>query len=224
MSTNTRGQKGESLVKKSLSKIKEYHRILNDITFVNEKSEMTHQIDHILIHPHGVFVIETKNYYGTIISNTGEPFWIKDIKGEKTRISNPLKQNKSHAVMVNRILEKKYEVIPVVVFVKNNAPYIGDENVINLKDLKLFIDSYPYKELLEKEQINLIYKTLKSNKSDVSKKEHIQNIEYLKQIREEIKSEIAYAIESGTCPRCDHKMINKGFEYRCSNCDFKFKL
>ena len=224
MSTNTRGQKGESLVKKSLSKIKEYHRILNDITFVNEKSEMTHQIDHILIHPHGVFVIETKNYYGTIISNTGEPFWIKDIKGEKTRISNPLKQNKSHAVMVNRILEKKYEVIPVVVFVKNNAPYIGDENVINLKDLRLFIDSYPYKELLEKEQIDIIYKTLKSNKSDVSKKEHIQNIEYLKQIREEIKSEIAYAIESGSCPRCDHKMINKGFEYHCSNCDFKFKL
>ena len=71
MSTNTRGQKGESLVKKNLSKIKEYHHLLNDITFVNEKSEMTHQVDHILIHPHGVFVIETKNYYGTIICNTG---------------------------------------------------------------------------------------------------------------------------------------------------------
>ena len=48
MSTKTRGEKGESLVKKSLLKIKEYHRILNDVTFVNEKSEMTHQIDHIL--------------------------------------------------------------------------------------------------------------------------------------------------------------------------------
>ena len=131
MSTKTRGEKGESLVKKNLSKIKEHHRILNDITFVNEKSEMTHQIDHILIHPHGVFVIETKNYYGTIYSNTGEPFWIKEIKGERTRISNPLKQNKSHTTIVNRALEKKYDVIPVVVFVKNNAPYMGDENVIN---------------------------------------------------------------------------------------------
>lgn len=224
MSTNTRGQKGESLVKKSLSKIKEYHRVLNDITFLNEKSEMTHQIDHILIHPHGVFVIETKNYYGTIISNTGEPFWIKDIKGEKTKISNPLKQNKSHAVIVNRLLEKKYEVIPVVVFAKNNAPYMGDENVINLKDLRLFIDSYPYKELIGKSDIDKIYKTIKANKSDVSKKEHIENIGYLKQIREEIKSEIAYAIESGKCPRCDRDMVNKGFEYHCSNCDFKFKL
>lgn len=224
MSTKTRGEKGESLVKKSLSKIKEYHRILNDITFTNEKSEMTHQIDHILIHPHGVFVIETKNYYGVIYSNTGEPFWIKEIKGERTRISNPLKQNKSHATMVNRALEKKYDVIPVVVFAKNNAPYMGDENVINLKDLRLFVDSYPYKELLEKKQIDEIYKTLKASKSDVSKKEHIQNIEYLKRIREEIKGEIAYAIETGTCPRCDHKMINKGYEYHCSNCDYKFKL
>ena len=224
MSTKTRGDKGESLVKKRLGTIKEYHRIINDATFVNEKSEMTHQIDHILIHPHGVFVIETKNYYGEIISNTGEPFWIKVIKGERTRISNPLKQNKSHAVIVNRILNKKYDVIPVVVFVKNNAPYMGDENVINLKDLILFINSYPFERLLEKKEIDEIYKTIKSNTSDVSKKEHVQNIEYLKQIRKEIQDEISYAIESGTCPRCDHKMIVNGYSYRCSHCDFKFKL
>ena len=60
MSKQSRGDKGESLVRKSLSKIKEYHKVLNDVTFINQKSEMTHQIDHILIHPHGVFVIETK--------------------------------------------------------------------------------------------------------------------------------------------------------------------
>ena len=217
MSTRSRGDKGEAFNKKKLAGIKEYH-------ILNKKTEMTHQVDHILIHPHGVFIIETKNYFGKIISNTGEPFWLKEIKGERTRISNPLKQNKSHAFVVSKILKRKYEVVPVVVFVKNNAPYIGDENVINLKDLKLFIDSYPYQKELTKEEINEIYKTIKSQKSDISKKEHIENIGYLKQINEEIKKEIAYAIESGVCPRCDHKMVSSGFEYHCSNCDFKFKL
>ena len=224
MSKQSRGDKGESLVKKSLSRIKEYHKVLNDITFINEKSEMTHQIDHILIHPHGVFVIETKNYYGKINPNTHDSFWLKEVRGEVTRIANPLKQNKSHAVIVNRLLDKKYDVILVVVFVKNNAPYLGDENVINLKELHLFIDSYPFKTLLEKNEIASIYKSLKSLSSNVSKEEHLENIGYLKQIREEIKSEIAFAIESGTCPRCNHKMIQKEFEYHCSNCDFKFKL
>ena len=224
MSKVSRGNKGEKQIKDVLGKIKVYHKVLNDITFVNEKSEMTHQIDHILIHPHGVFVIETKNYYGNIISDTHDSFWTKEVRGESIKINNPLKQNKSHSVIVNRLLNKKYDVIPVVVFVKNNAPYIGDENVINKKDLLLFVDSYPYEKELTKEDIDYIYKTLKSNKSDTSKKEHIENIGYLKQIKKEIKDEISYAIESGTCPRCDSKMIVDGYRYHCSKCDFKFKL
>ena len=82
MSTISRGNKGEKAVVNVLKKEKLYHRLLNDITFLNEKSEMTHQIDHILIHPHGVFVIETKNYYGEISTVPGESFWIKNIKGK----------------------------------------------------------------------------------------------------------------------------------------------
>ena len=224
MSKVSRGNKGEKQIKDVLSKIKEYHKVLNDITFTNSKTEMSHQIDHILIHPHGVFVIETKNYYGNIISETHDSFWLKEIRGEYTRINNPLKQNKSHAIVVARILNKKYEVIPVVVFVKNNAPYIGDENVINKKDLLLFVESYPYEKELDKSDIDTIYKTLKENKSSISKKEHLENISYLKQINQEIKNEIAYAIESGICPRCDAKIIQEGLKYHCSKCDFKFKL
>lgn len=224
MSKESRGKKGESLVKKKIGTIKEYHRLLNDITFINEKSEMTHQIDHILIHPHGIFVIETKNYYGEINCNTHDSFWLKNVKGKIEKISNPLKQNKLHVTMVKRAIKNQFEVVPVVVFAKNNAPYMGDENLINLKDLTLFIKTYPYQTKLEKKNIDSVYKTLKSQASDVSKEEHLENIGYLKQIRKEIQDEIAYAIESGTCPRCDHKMIVNGYNYRCSNCDFKFKL
>ena len=224
MSKISRGKKGEDLVKKSLGKIKEYHKVLNDLTFVNEKSEMTHQIDHVLIHPHGVFVIETKNYYGKINSDTHDSFWLKECKGKVERISNPLKQNKSHVTMVKRALNNKFDVIPLVVFVKNNAPYMGDENIINFKDLKLFVDSYPYEKLLEKEDIDSITKILKEKSSKVSKKEHLENIGYLKQIRKENQDEIMFAMENGVCPRCNSKMMNDGYEYRCSKCDFKFKF
>lgn len=223
MSKLSRGEKGEKKVKTILKKIKEYHKVLNDITFVTGKTEMSHQIDHILIHPHGIFVIETKNYYGEIISDTHDSFWIKIVKGKKEKISNPLKQNKSHMVVVKRLLNNKYDVIPIVVFVKNNAPYI-DDNAINLNDLMLFIDSYPYQELLDKKQIDSIYKSLKEKSSDLSKKEHLENIGYLKEIKKEFRLEMEYAIENQMCPRCDSEMIINGYEYRCSKCDFKFKL
>ena len=66
MSKISRGEKGEEKVIDVLSNIKEYYHLLNNIVIINSRSEMSHQIDHILIHPHGLFVIETKNYYGDI--------------------------------------------------------------------------------------------------------------------------------------------------------------
>ena len=224
MSKQSRGDKGEKLVSSLLEGINEYKYVLNDVTFLNKKSEMTHQIDHILIHPHGVFVIETKNYYGNISTVPGETFWIKEVNGEKIKISNPLKQNESHAITMWRILKGEYNVIPVVVFVQNNAPYLGDENVINLDDLLLFIESYPYEHKYQKKTIDKIYKTIHRKISKVTKEEHIENISYLKQIKKEIKDEIAYAVENNLCPRCGSKMLSKGFAYCCSKCNFNFKL
>ena len=224
MSKASRGEKGEQLVAEELNKIEAYHQVLNDITFLNKKSEMTHQIDHILIHPHGVFVIETKNYFGEIRVDKDKPFWEKIVNGEVTRISNPLNQNKSHAITVYKILKGEHQVIPVVVFVKNNAPYLGDENVINLSDLLLFIDSYPYKHKITKPTIDKIYNLLKRRGNKVSKEEHLENIGYLKQIKKEIEDEIAYAIENRKCPRCGKNMCNKGNAFCCQGCDFHFKL
>ena len=224
MSTVSRGNKGEKAVIKALKKEKCYHQLLNDLTFINDNSEMSHQIDHVLVHPHGVFVIETKNYYGEISTVPGESFWLKKVNGKTERIFNPLKQNKNHVKIINRILKKKYEVISLVVFAKNNAPYLADENVINLEDLLLFIESYPYQKLLNKKEIDEICQELKKNSSKMSKKEHVENISYLKQINKEIKAEIAYAIENRKCPRCGGNIIEDGNKFRCDKCDFKFNL
>ena len=223
MSTVSRGNKGEEKVSSTLKKIKKEHYVFNNVSFVNEKSEMTHQIDHILVHPHGVFVIETKNYYGEIIADTGEGYWVKIIKSKKEIIHNPLRQNKSHVRIVKKLL-KDVDVISLVVFVKNNAPYMGDENVINLKDLLLFIDSYPYEKLLNKEEIKQICRIIRENKVKVTKKEHLENISYLKQIRKENQAEIEYAIENQKCPRCGSSILQNEYTFKCSNCDFKFKL
>lgn len=224
MSKQTRGDKGEALVKECLEGIDGYHHLLNDVTYVNKKSEMSHQVDHIFIHPHGVFVVETKNYFGRIISDTHDSYWIKEVRGEQIKISNPLKQNKSHAITVSRLLKGKYNVIPVVVFVQNNAPYIGDENVINLSDLPLFIESYPYKKKISKSDMDKIAKSLDRRSSDISKEEHVENIGYLKQMKKEFRDEMSFAIENNKCPRCGHPIIRKGYNFFCSYCDFKFKL
>ena len=224
MSKISRGDKGEKEVSSFLSKLKEYHHVFNNVTFQNASSEMTHQIDHILLHPHGVFVIETKNYFGEISVNelTGE--WSIKAKWRSHRISNPLRQNKSHSIALRKAIKSRIQPIPVVIFVRNNAPYLGDENVINLSDLLLFIESYPYERLLSNKELDELKSEIENASVDISRKEHVENINIIKQVRKETQAEMTYAIEQGKCPRCETPMENEGFDYRCPKCGYHFSL
>lgn len=225
MSKVSRGQKGEEKVIAVLNRITDYHRLLNNVTIINKKSEMTHQIDHILIHPHGIFVIETKNYFGEIVFDSETKQWWKIVRGEKIRISSPLSQNKSHQIALYRALSGQYQSTPVVVYVQNNAPYLPDDNVINLNDLLLFIDSYPYERKLAQPTIDKIYELIREQCADISLSEHVENIRYLKQWKKEQEAEMRYAIETGKCPWCNSKiLIGNGYRYKCSKCKFGFKL
>ena len=224
MSKLTRGKQGESKVKDTLSKIDAYHLFLNDYTYINPKTKISHQIDHILIHPYGVFIIETKNYYGTLDSNYGDSIWIKRVKGVESTITNPLIQNRSHWSIIYHLLDKKVDCVSVVVLVRDNAPYMPDDNVINLSDLSLFIDSYPYKKLLSKDDIDKIYVILKKYESNISKKDHLSNIKKVKEKNKGILEDRRIAIEENKCPKCDNRITVKGYTYSCKKCGYHFEL
>ena len=156
-------------------------------------------------------------------NNKGE-LWYKVIRNEKIIIANPISQNKSHCYYINQILNKKYPIISVVVYTKNNAPYLDDENVINLNDLLLFIESYPYKKLLSEKEIDKIYQKLEDSNASISQQEHIDNVKKVKEKKDQIREEMRYAIEEGLCPKCNNKILVKGYTYSCSKCKYKFTL
>lgn len=224
MSKLTRGQKGEQIVIDTLNSIKEYHHLLNNVTFINKNSEMSHQIDHVLIHSHGLFVIETKNYYGEIIYEENTHQWFSIVDNKKKHIPNPLLQNKSHQSSLYKALRGDYKPISVVVFVQNNAPYFPDDNVINLNDLLVFINNYPYEHKFNKSTLDKIKKRIERKNEELPIEEHLTNIHILKTVRKEQENEKSYAIENGKCPWCNSKIISSGTTFRCSNCSFKFKL
>lgn len=223
MSKQTRGDKGEKLVSELLISLPGFHLQFDNYTYLNPRSGISHQIDHIFIHKNGVFVIETKNYYGTIISNTGDVFWYKIINDKKTIISNPLIQNKSHLKLIEKLLNKECDVIQVVVFVKNNAPDI-DDNVINANDLGLFIESYPYKKPLGKEEIEDIYKRLRLHSEKVDINKHVESVQKVKRVKDNRHERMRVVIETGRCPTCNTKVLVDGYSYKCPRCGFKFSL
>ena len=72
-----RGRLGEQKVCSILKKLPAEYYLWNDI--VLQRNGYSVQIDHVVISPYGIFVIETKNYTGWIYGNDDSDQWTKNI-------------------------------------------------------------------------------------------------------------------------------------------------
>lgn len=114
--------------------------IFNDVTILEEKKKNKHQIDHLVILPYGVFVIETKNINGRIQGELNSENWV--LSNGKT-IYNPLMQNATHVRVIKEYLGLDKGVYSVVVFANSNKPSnISTPELVNLEDLKEYIKSF----------------------------------------------------------------------------------
>jgi len=95
-------------------------RIINDVVLEPVEDEFI-QIDHLMIGPLGIFLIETKNWRGAILAKKDEFLRKENNKWVKT--SSPIKQNYRHQKLFGEWLKRegfeKYIdfIFPVVLFV-----------------------------------------------------------------------------------------------------------
>ncbi len=82
---------------------KEKYSLLNDCTLPDEQNQTT-QIDHILLSPYGIFVIETKNYKGWIFGGARQKMWTQKIYKKSFKFQNPLHQNYKHQKVLQTLL------------------------------------------------------------------------------------------------------------------------
>lgn len=77
-----------------------YH-LMNSVTVAVDDG--TTQIDHILIGPTGVLVIEAKHYSGKIYASADAAKWTQFLPGKKSVFQNPLRQNYKHLRAVQEL-------------------------------------------------------------------------------------------------------------------------
>lgn len=82
---------------------KEKYILLNDCTLPDAQNKTT-QIDHILLSPYGIFVIETKNYKGWIFGSAYQKIWTQKIYKKSFKFQNPLHQNYKHQKVLETVL------------------------------------------------------------------------------------------------------------------------
>ncbi|MFP1529481.1 nuclease-related domain-containing protein [Escherichia coli] len=89
--------------------------LLSDLTF-NLLAHSTTQVDHILVAPHGIYVIEQKNYVGKLYGTLEESHWRKWTQSRTLKLQNPFKQNQGHIRAIQSALKaRELECINVVI-------------------------------------------------------------------------------------------------------------
>ncbi len=224
-SPSYQGKIGENQVAIILGRLPREYQVINNIIIPNRQT--TAQIDHIVVSPYGVFVIETKNYKGWIFGAEGSDTWKETFKttgGNYFR--NPIKQNWGHVYALSELLNLNRKVfIPVIVFSdKANLNVESTVPVIHMAQLKRCILSYSQEVLTPKEASTIANSIKKANlaETDIGKR-HSQSV------KESIEDQ-KQALLSGKCPRCGGDLVIRngkyGTFYGCSNypkCRFTHK-
>ena len=227
--TRRRGAWTENKVAKKLATLpQDEYIVLNDIMLPTDFG--TTQIDHIVLSTHGIYVIETKNYSGTLTGNEKSEQWEQNINGFRYKTGNALRQNKAHitAVRYHGYISKDIPVQNIVVFARATDFEIHHDEgeVIYIDELIPTIMRLRSPEpLYTIEQIRIkANNLLERNITDPEqRKQHNASARAAKYERKG-------KIEAGICPRCGGQLIERQGKfstfYGCSNypkCDFTVK-
>ncbi|MBP3253646.1 MAG: NERD domain-containing protein [Bacteroidales bacterium] len=220
-----KGMQGEDIIQEKLSELSQNYTVFNDV-YVKVNGHSV-QIDHVIISVYGIFVIETKNYTGSIYGTDDAEYWSKYIHGNEYKFRNPLKQNYYHVKSLQDILCLPGKVfIPIVVFTDNvDIRCETREFVIYVNQLKSTVCGFR-NPVLSPAMVN--YAVNKLNTSLIldkdREKKHADSInQYI--------TEKNNLINQGICPRCKSKLIERNGRYGrflgCSNypqCTFTKEL
>lgn len=178
-----KGDNGERLTYQVLENLTGFGRLLTNVYI--PKGDGTTEIDIIYIHRTGIYVIESKNYSGTIYGKVADNKWTQVLENnKKNSFYNPIMQNETHMKYLKELLS---DLSPdyfesVVVFSKRCILKVesGDVRVVNRDFLGQVMNKYikqrgPRIEIME---IERLYQFLLpyTKVDEAVKEEHIKNI------------------------------------------------
>lgn len=210
-----RGKRGEEKVRIILEQLPDEYFLWNDI--VLQRNGYSTQIDHVVISPYGVFVIETKNYTGWIYGNDNSDQWTKNNHGNCYHFGNPIKQNYSHVKALSSLFcMSENSFVPIVVFLhKANLRCKTTATVIYAS--QLLDEIYKYRNsvmtLIDVQRLaNILNSAI--IETDNTRKDHLEKV--YKSI--EHKNSM---INNGICPQCGGQLVDRkgryGYFIGCSN-------
>ncbi|EOR05708.1 nuclease-related domain-containing protein [Acinetobacter genomosp. 15BJ] len=186
-----KGKMGELMVSVHVDKgLGEEYMLLNNVT-IPDGAQGTTQIDHILISPYGVFIVETKNYTGWIFGSARQKQWTQKIYKKSYKFQNPLHQNYKHSkvleMVLNDVLDPQYLHSVIVFTPRSEFKTEMPENVFRGKAWLKYVKSFNEEVISPMKQKRIRYR-IEKEVLEPSWKTDRQHVEYLKQKKLEKES------------------------------------
>ena len=180
--TRNKGKVGEMAVGIRLAAglPKEEYTVLNDIYLPLAEGGTT-QIDHVVVSPYGVFVVETKNLKGWIFGDAKAPTWTQVVFHKKSTFQNPIRQNYLHVCAIAENLGLPKECMKGIVVFAGDCEFKTPmlEGVVEAGRLTAYIKGFQ-EELFDKAGMKEIVKVLKEWDASVSRSQRRAHVENLK--------------------------------------------
>lgn len=215
------GKAGERYTKDVLEPLQGYKQILSNCYFPKSDGTFT-EVDLILLHESGIYVIESKNYSGWIFGHEDQQQWTQSLPGrngqaKKVRFFNPIMQNKGHLKWMKKYADIRND-IPFYSFIvfsdrcelKKITLTSGNHFVVNRRNLfqKVQETAEGADCKLTRMEIDMLYKRL-CPLTQVSEEQKAIHVEIVQQKKGSSPSTATETVgeKERICPRCGGKLV-----------------
>lgn len=161
-------------------------------------SNGTTQIDHLVVSPFGLFVIETKNISGWIFGSQDQKKWSQSLYGKTFSFQNPLMQNYRHTKCLAEYLDIDHSLIHPIVFFASSCTFKTPmpPNVLR-SGLSSYISGFR-QPLLTDRDIQRIVTAIQALKANPL----LTHGNHMRSLRERYRS-------TDTCPKCGARLVER---------------
>jgi restriction system protein len=194
-----KGKLGEFLVNSAFKKHlnPESYTLLHDVTLPTKNGST--QIDHVVISPYGIFVIETKNMSGWIFGSANNHTWTQTFHRRKFTFQNPLRQNFKHQKVLSALTGLPDSKVHSLIIFTGSAKFrtTMPANVTRRAGGVMYIRSFN-EQLLTSDEVSETLNALQGARLTPGLSTNRQHLENLKQKH-----------EHPTCAKCGSILVRR---------------
>ncbi|MGG3927684.1 nuclease-related domain-containing protein [Metabacillus fastidiosus] len=210
------GDIGEYKINIQLDQLPKECKYLSDILIPNSKAKSGYsQIDHIVLTPYAVFVIETKNYQGTIYGGRERRTW--SVNG-KFKMLNPFYQNYGHISALKEIIPiDNSNIVSMISFTKR-CTFKVDLELRNIQSNELIVYDIELFEFIARKLnvLKLQNESIVYSKSEIEKM--YQQIEQINIVDTKIRERHVQILKSDTSTTKANAQTDKQGIDKCKVC------